>query len=102
MKRSILAILLLLAALPVTAWQYNSLSGQYRIAGQTVIDPPPSQTMGTHLHLTLSSAAARDLYNAMKVAPKPDECADNGALVKTLGEIQYQLKRAQKRHREIV
>ncbi|SEF73208.1 hypothetical protein [Nitrosomonas ureae] len=37
MKRNIVIVLLLLAA-----WQYKSLSGQYRIAGKTVIDPPPS------------------------------------------------------------
>lgn len=88
MKRSIVTILLLLAALPVAAWQYNSLSGQYRIAGQTVIDPPPSEAQNTHLHLELSGASARDLYHAMKVDPKPDECAGNGALIKTVGEMQ--------------
>ena len=88
MKRSIVTLLLLLAALPVAAWQYQSLSGQYRIAGQTVIDPPPFEARDTHLHLELSGAAARDLYNAMKVAPKPDECAGDGALIKTIGEMQ--------------
>lgn len=88
MKRSIVTILLLLTVLPVAAWQYQSLSGQYRIAGQTVIDPPPSEARDTHLHLELSGAAARDLYNAMKVAPKPDECADDGAMIKTAGEMQ--------------
>ncbi|MGZ0018272.1 hypothetical protein [Nitrosomonas sp. wSCUT-2] len=88
MKRSVITVLLLLAALPVAAWQYQSLSGQYRIAGKTVIDPPPSEAKDTHLHLTLSGAAARDLYNAMKVAPKPDECAGNGATIKTVGAMQ--------------
>lgn len=88
MKRSIVTILLLLAALPVAAWQYNSLSGQYRIAGQTVIDPSPSEARDTHLHLELSDAAARDLYHAMKVDPKPDECTGNGAMIKTVGEMQ--------------
>ena len=88
MKQSIVTILLLLAALPVAAWQYNSLSGQYRIASQTVIDPPPSEARDTHLHLELSGAAARDLYHAMKVKPQPDECAENGALIKTVGEMQ--------------
>ncbi len=88
MNRSIFTVLILLAALPVAAWQYKSLSGQYRIAGQTVIDPPPSEAQDTHLHLALSGAAARDLYNAMKVAPEPDECAGDGALIKTIGEMQ--------------
>ena len=88
MKRSIITILLLLAVLPVAAWQYKSLSGQYRIAGKTVVDPPPSEAKDTHLHLALSGAAARDLYNAMKVAPKPDECAGNGAMIKTVGDMQ--------------
>jgi hypothetical protein len=65
--------------MPIAAWQYNSLPGQYRIAGQTVIDPPPSEAKDTHLHLTFSGAAARYLYNAMA-----------------------KLKRAQKQHEEIV
>ena len=59
MKRSIVTILLLLIALPVAAWQYKSLSGQYRIAGKTVIDPPPSEAQDTHLHLELSGIAHR-------------------------------------------
>ncbi|MER0202784.1 MAG: hypothetical protein DU480_02775 [Nitrosomonas sp.] len=84
------------------AWQYNSLSGQYRIAGQTNIDPPPSKAKGTHSHLELSGTDARDLYNAMKVALKSDECVSNGALIKFLEETQCRLKRAQKRHQEIV
>lgn len=88
MKRSIITLLLLLATLPVAAWQYQSLSGEYRIAGQTIIDPPPSEAKDTHLHLELSGAAARDLYHAMKVDPKPDECAGDGALIKTIGEMQ--------------
>ncbi len=87
MKRSIITILLLLAALPVAALQYKSLSGQYCIAGKTVIDPPPSEAKDTHLHLALSGAAARDLYNAMKVTPEPDECVGNGAMIKTVGEM---------------
>lgn len=88
MKRSIVTILLLLAVLPVAAWQYQALSGQYRIAGQTVIDPPPSEAQDTHLHLELSGAAARDLYHAMKVDSQPDECAGNGTMIKTIGEMQ--------------
>lgn len=88
MKQSIAIVLLLLATLPVAAWQYQSLSGQYRIAGQTVIDPPPSEAQDTHLHLALSGAAARDLYHAMQVDPKPDECAGDGTMVKIIGEMQ--------------
>ncbi|WP_292915562.1 hypothetical protein [Nitrosomonas sp.] len=41
-KRSIITILLLFVVLPIAAWQYKSLSGQYRITEKTVIDPPPA------------------------------------------------------------
>ena len=88
MKRGIVTLLLLFAALPVAAWQYKILSGQYHIAGKTVIDPPPSEAKDTHFHLSLSGAAARDLYNVMKVTPKADICIADGAMVKTIGEMQ--------------
>lgn len=87
-RRAAVAIGCLLAALPVGAQQYKKLTGEYRIAGQTVIDPPPHEPTDTHMYFALDGGAARDLYNAMHVAARADECGEPGALLKSIGAMQ--------------
>jgi hypothetical protein len=82
-----IALLLLAACLPVAA-QDRPLTGSYRFSGQTLVDPPANEPQDTHLQLTLAGAAARDLYNAMKVPAKPDLCLGGGALRKSAGAMQ--------------
>ena len=81
---------LLLAAVAVPASSQDGtkkLTGSYAIAGKEAIDPPPDQPKDTHLQLYLDGAAARDLYNAMKVKATPDECTGPNAKSKFQGGI---------------
>ena len=84
---SVLAVLACMAAV-VAAADRNALSGTYRIGGATLIDPPTDEAPNTHLYVELTGAAARDLYESMAVAPKPDLCTGPGSRVKTVGEMQ--------------
>ena len=87
MKRIAVALLLFATALPLAAWEDRLLTGSYNIAGQTIVDPPSTEAQNTHMYFTLSGASARDLYNNMKVQPKPDVCRGGGALTKSIGQM---------------
>ena|SRR5215831_7354208 len=87
MKRIAAALLLFTAALPSAAWEEKLLTGFYNIAGQTIVDPPATEGQNTHIYFALSGASARDLYNSMKVQPKPDACRGGGALTKSIGQM---------------
>jgi len=81
---------LLLAAVAIPASSQDApkpLTGSYAIAGKEAIDPPPDQARDTHLQLFLTGAAARDLYNALKVKAVADECIGGGARSKLQGAI---------------
>jgi len=81
-------IIALLMTTPVSAQQYKNLSGEYSIAGQTIIDPPPNEPTDTHLYFALTGNAARDLYNAMKATARADACGEPGGLLKSIGAMQ--------------
>jgi hypothetical protein len=87
MKRIAAALLLLATAVPLAAWEDRLLTGSYNIAGQTIVDPPGTEAQNTHMYFTLSGASAQDLYNSMKVRPKPDVCRGGGALTKAIGQM---------------
>jgi hypothetical protein len=84
----VLAVIAVFMALPANAQQYKNLSGEYSIGGQTIIDPPPTEATDTHMYFALTGNAARDLYNAMKVAAKTDACGEPGGLLKAIGAMQ--------------
>jgi hypothetical protein len=87
MRRIAAALLVFIASLPSAAWDDKVLTGSYNIAGQTIVDPPPTEAPDTHMYFTLSGVSARDLYNSMKVRAKPDVCRGGGAVTKSIGQM---------------
>ena len=77
----------LLAAPASSQDPYQALSGTYAVSGKTAIDPPPDEPKDTHLQVFLTGSAARDLYQALKVRPVPDECVGHNARSKFSGGI---------------
>jgi hypothetical protein len=88
MQIIIVVLSLLLTSLSLNAQEYNALSGEYTIAGKTVIDPPADEARNTHIYFALAGDAARDLYNTMKASAKTDDCGEAGGLIKTIGAMQ--------------
>lgn len=76
-------LLLVLLMGPIA--QAGNLTGTFTLQGATVIDPPPQEPRDTHMLFILNGAAAKSLYQSMKVKAAPDACADPGALAKTVG-----------------
>jgi hypothetical protein len=62
----------------------KSLSGVYAI-GTINVDPSPDNPRDSHLIVYLQGDTAKDLYEAMKVAPKSEVCGPSGIQVKTIG-----------------
>jgi hypothetical protein len=90
MKAAALLTATLAAALAAPASSqdpYRPLTGTYAISGKTAIDPPPDEPKDTHLQVFLTGAAARDLYQALKVKAVPDECVGPNASSKFSGAI---------------
>jgi len=83
----------LVCAIAVGATRYRPLAGEYRVGGATLVDAPPGEPQDTHLHVVLTGSAARDLYHAMKTRPRSDACGENGALVKSVGDMQCRRER---------
>jgi hypothetical protein len=86
MKRLVL-LALIFSAWSAYGWQFKSLTGQYLVAGASVIDPPENEPKNTHLHFVLAGQAAKDLYDTIKSTPKTDSCGSKGDLVKSVGEM---------------
>jgi hypothetical protein len=73
------------------AADWKPIQGTYAITAQSVVDPGEAEPKDSHIRFQLTGRAARDLYAAMKTAPKADECT--GALMKQVGEMKcWQLK----------
>lgn len=88
MKKTIsLACLLTLAVftadLPAADWK--AVQGTYAVTAGNYLDPSEEEPKDSHIRFQLTGDAAGDLYRAMKVAEKPDECT--GATAKTVGEM---------------
>jgi len=81
-------LLLVLVCTAVAASEYARLSGDYRLGGQTLYDPPLNEPQDTHLYFELTGSSAKDLYQALKVQPQRDACGERGTLTKRLGNIQ--------------
>src|SRR5687767_15400315 len=84
--------LLLLVALMVSslsasyAADWKPVKGTYAVTAQHYLDPPEEEPKDSHVRFQLSGETAKDIYLAMKVAEKPDECT--GATAKRIGEMQ--------------
>ncbi len=88
MKFFIVLLCMVLVSSLAIATTYNKLTGVYRIAGETFYDAPENEPKNTHFYIELSGVAAKDLYKTMTVKPSPDDCIDNGALTKRVGNMQ--------------
>ncbi|HET7844960.1 MAG TPA: hypothetical protein VFL14_12470 [Xanthomonadales bacterium] len=65
----------------------GELSGTYAIGGKTLVDPPPGEDPGSRYRVFLTGAAAKDLYDALRVKAEDDECLGDGSQSKRSGGI---------------
>ncbi len=89
----------LLFSISAYAAERQALSGTYKIGGATFYDPPSTEPQKTHLYIELTGAAARDLYNSIDTAAKPDECTGPKSRVKTIDAMQCTRYEDGQRHR---
>jgi hypothetical protein len=91
-----IALLLTTVSLDATAADWKRLTGTYAITAKNYLDPSDDEPKDSHLRIQLAGDAARDLYLAMKVAEKPDECT--GATAKRVGEMQCLFYKGEKKY----
>jgi hypothetical protein len=94
--------LLPLLALTVTslsasyAADWKPVKGTYAVTAQNYLDPSEEEPKDSHVRFQLSGETAKDIYLAMKVAEKPDECT--GAAAKQIGEMQCLFYKNEKKY----
>lgn len=84
------------AAFDVASADWKAIRGTYAITLRNYLDPSQDEPKDSHLRVRLSGEAARELYFAMKVAEKPDECT--GAIGKRVGAMQCLFYKGEKRY----
>jgi hypothetical protein len=94
--------LLLLTALMATsipasyAADWKPVKGTYAVTAQNYLDPSEEEPKDSHVRFQLSGETAKDIYLAMKVAEKPDECT--GAAAKQIGAMQCLFYKNEKKY----
>lgn len=83
MKYCMVWLLLLSPAALAADWK--GIEGSYAVTPEHYLDPAEGEIKDSHYRIRLRGEAARDLYNAMKSKPAPDECT--GGTAKTQGEM---------------
>lgn len=68
------------------AADWKPVKGTYAVTANNYLDPSEDEPKDSHVRFQLSGETAKDIYLAMKVAEKPDECT--GATAKQIGEMQ--------------
>jgi hypothetical protein len=99
MKRTGIALVVVLicsAAFDVASADWKAIRGTYAMTPKNYLDPPEDEPKDSHLRVRLSGEPARELYSAMKVPEKPDECT--GALAKQVGAMQCLFYKGDKRY----
>jgi len=86
--KTLLAIAAYLVSVSALSADYRPLTGQYKVGGKTLFDPPVSEPQDTHFYVDLHGTAARDLYRAMKAKPEAGVCGMPEDLTKRNGGIQ--------------
>jgi hypothetical protein len=83
-----IAIAAFLALMPIAsgAADWKPVKGTYAVTAKNYLDPSEEEPKDSHVRFQLSGDTAKDIYLAMKVAEKPDECT--GATAKQIGEMQ--------------
>lgn len=83
-----LLFVLAVVSIGADAGDYKPLTGAYSIAGKTLLDPPTSEAQNTHIYFSLNGKAALDLYDSMKTKAISNACANDGSMLKRVGEMQ--------------
>ena len=96
MKNLPLAALIVASLSPSYAADWKPLRGTYAVTAKYYLDPPAGAPRDSHVRFQLGGETAKDLYLAMKVAEKPDECT--GATAKRIGEMQCLFYKNEKRY----
>lgn len=83
-----LLLLALMTASTSASWavDWKPVRGTYAVTAQNYLDPSAGEPKDSHVRFQLSGETAKDIYLAMKVAEKPDECT--GATAKQIGAMQ--------------
>ena len=97
MKQTLLiAVVVAVSASASWAADWKPIKGTYAVTAKNYLDPPEDEAKDSHIRFQLSGETARDLYLAMKVAEKPDECT--GATARQIGEMQCLFYKDEKRY----
>ena len=96
MKKRALLVALALVASDLGAADWKPLTGTYAVTAMYYLDPPEEDPKDSHFRIQLTGDAARELYLAMKVAEKRDECTN--ATAKQIGEMQCLHYKNQKKY----
>jgi hypothetical protein len=78
------ALLLFLSPM-IQAAEWKEISGMYAVTPENYLDPSEKEMKDSHYRFRLMGRSAKDLYEAMKIKPAPDECT--GGVAKTQGEM---------------
>ncbi len=82
----LLFFLLVSSTADLLAADWKTLDGTYAITAKNYLDPSHEEPKDSHIRFQLRGDTAKELYQAMKTAEKPDECT--GALAKKIGQMQ--------------
>jgi hypothetical protein len=94
--KSLLLVLAVAASVPAWATDWKPVKGTYAVTARNYLDPADEEPKDSHLRFQLTGETAKDLYLAMKVAEKPDECT--GATAKQIGEMQCLFYKSDKKY----
>lgn len=92
----ILAVAAMMIPVASTAADWKSVNGTYAVTAKNYLDPPEDEPKDSHVMFQLSGGTAKDIYLAMKVAEKPDECT--GATAKQIGDMQCLFYKNEKKY----
>ena len=96
MKPLLFVAIIIASTSTLWAADWKPVKGTYAVTAQNYLDPSDSEPKDSHVRFQLSGETAKDLYLAMKVAEKPDECT--GATAKQIGEMQCLYYKKEKKY----
>ncbi len=94
MLRVLLALLLMLGTAAAQPQQPQRMTGEFFLGGTTLVDPPENEPRDSHAYLTVSGAAARRIFDAMRVREVADACQP-GRRLRRVGQLQCSVGRAE-------
>ncbi len=96
--RTLVIVAIAASMIPIAsiAADWKPVKGTYAVTAKNYLDPPEDEAKNSHVRFQLSGETAKDIYLAMKVAEKPDECT--GATAKQIGEMQCLFYKNEKKY----